>query len=143
MMTIVATKQQQARRYAELYGMAHMDPYARRALYGHLGPGMIGTTHRYGGARHNPFAEEMFWEDFESGRRGGGSYLQMQQQRSSADAFFRLQILQMLLAERGRAAEDDDDEDDEDEEEEEEAELLTAHAAFYEEERRQNHSHRY
>ncbi|KOO26381.1 hypothetical protein Ctob_012397 [Chrysochromulina tobinii] len=56
MITISATKQQQARRYAELYGYRH-DPYGR-GFY--LGPGIHGRAD--------------FWEEFESGRRGGDFY---------------------------------------------------------------------
>ena len=126
MMTIVATKQQQARRYAEIYGI---DPYARRAMYG----GMYGG--RYG--HRGGFEDELFWTDFESGRRGGA--LQEQRERAHHEAFFRLQILQMLMAQRSRDPDDDyeEEEDFDDEEGEEEAVLLSADtASFYEEERR-------
>ena len=76
MMTIIATKQQQARRFAELYGN---DPYARRMLGYPYGQGLYGRG----------FEDELFWDDFESGRRG--ALMQHQRDRAHADAFFRLQ----------------------------------------------------
>ena len=61
MMTIAATKQHQARRYAEIYGY---DPYGRHALmYGGGGYPLI-----FGGRRS--LRDEAFWDDFEMGRRG-------------------------------------------------------------------------
>jgi hypothetical protein len=142
MMTIMATKQQQARRYAELYG------YSRYGgMYGGGGLGIGG--HPGLGWRGSRYADD-FWDEFESGRRGGGhGYGLGTDTLRSNDAFFKLQILQMLLAQRGVGDEDEDEDeyyDDEDEEEDyaggeattrdEELELLSAHAAFYEEERR-------
>ena len=79
----------------------------------------------------------MFWDEFETGRRGPYmlSPLQQQRERAHADAFFRLQILSMLLQQRGEREEElSGDEGEEDGEEE--IELLQAQAAFYEEERR-------
>ena len=114
MMTIMATKQQQARRYAELYG------------YHHGG---------YGSPYGSPWGHrDDFWDEFESGRRGGSLFLAREQEegRARADAFFRLQILQMLLSRNGREYEE---EEEEGEEEDEEDELLNEQAAFYEQER--------
>lgn len=80
--TVVATKQQQARRYAELYGLQYqMDPYGRRGL---LMGGNRQLFHRGG------LEDEVFWDEFETGRRG--AYLEAQRERAHADAFFRLQV---------------------------------------------------
>jgi hypothetical protein len=117
-MTITATKQQQARRYAELYSHYHGRGYGT--------PVNPWLGHRTMGGRH----DEHFWDEFESGRRGAYLSAHEVQQQSRADAFFRLQILQMILSQRGRDDDEDDDEDDE-EEDEDELELLTQQAAFY------------
>ena len=118
-MTITATKQQQARRYAELYSHYH-----GRGGFGGAGNPWLG--HRaMGGGRH----DEYFWDEFESGRRGG-TYLSAheQNQHARADAFFRLQILQMILAQRGRDEDEDDEDEDEDDEVEDEEEATTGSA---------------
>jgi len=112
MMTITATKQQQARRYAELYGY---DPYSRRAMM-------------YGQQRDD------FWDEFETGRRGGVDRLLLERHEQE-QAFFRLQLLSMILSQRAQHGEDDDDDDEGEEEYEEEELLLMQQQAFYEDER--------
>ena len=117
MITISATKQQQARRYAELYGYRH-DPYGR-GLY--LGPGVHSRAD--------------FWEEFESGRRGGvdEAILERAEQERT---FFRLQLLSIILANRQQQSQSNEDEDeDEDEEGMDDEELLLAQQDFYTEER--------
>ena len=116
MMTITVTKQQQARRYAEMYGTY---PY---------GGGLYGSSRLYGG--------NDFWDEFEMGRRGGRDPF-VNQLAEREEAFFRMHILSMLLSQRGHAVEEEDDEDEDEDfdEEEEEALLLQAQQSFYEEER--------
>ena len=133
MMTIAATKQQQARRYAELYGYN----YRYAGLYG----GDMYGSPLYGYPRSSYRHRGDFWgDDYEAGGRGG----YITGEREQANAFLRLQILSMLLADRGHGQfeEEDDDEYEEDEGEEDEHDLqvLSAQAAaYYEEERRHDH----
>jgi hypothetical protein len=106
MITISATKQQQARRYAELYGYRH-DPYGR-GFY--LGPGIHGRAD--------------FWEEFESGRRGGVDEAILERAEQERN-FFRLQLLSIILANRqqqSQSNEDDEEEEDEEEQQQEEVE---------------------
>jgi hypothetical protein len=117
MITISATKQQQARRYAELYGYRH-DPYGR-GFY--LGPGIHGRAD--------------FWEEFESGRRGGVDEAILERAEQERN-FFRLQLLSIILANRQQQSQsNEDDEEEEDEEELDDEELLLAQQDFYAEER--------
>jgi len=127
MITVSVTKQQQARRYAEIYGV---DPYGRNP-YGNYGASPFGGLFL---TPHRMYEQEVFWDQFESGRSGRAMQIEQRE-----DAFFRLQILHMLL--RQRQIEEDGDEDGEEEYEDfgedgEEMELLSAQASFYEEERR-------
>jgi len=91
MMTIAATKQQQARRYAEIYGYAD-DPYGRHPTW--------------------LFARNEFWDEFEHGRRGGTVDHFMIERAEQERAFFRLQLLSMILSQRAHQDDDDDDDDE-------------------------------
>lgn len=138
MMAITATKQQQARRYAELYGIEA--DYLRNRRLGYYSPyGYNGAARGLFGPSgfHDPEAD--FWDEFETGRRGTREAA-LQEHRE--DAFFRMQVLQMLLMRgtHGRREEEEYDDDeygstDEMSAGEEEIEQLREQAAFYQDER--------
>ena len=109
LMTVSATKQQQARRYAELYHYGYRN--------GHYPSGL-----GYGGARR-AMHEDMFWEQFESGRRGESRW-DRDASESRTDAFFRLQVLTMLLSRAGTVDEEEEEYEEEEEENEDEVETL-------------------
>ena len=104
MMLMTVTKQQQARRYAQLYGRhyAHgfdrLDFYdgaaTRRGLYGNGGVGLHPLLLL--AQREEAMRDEDFWHDFEAGRGGDGGEAVGAYQR------MRLRLLQQVLLGTGR-----------------------------------------
>jgi len=116
MMAITVTKQHQARRYAELYGYGAYGGGLYGGAYGgnpFLPPMLLGGGGGFGrgggmDARRQMLVDDRFWDEFETGRRGG-----MHESEARVESFLRLQILQTILrghVTRGAAYDDDDDE---------------------------------
>jgi len=105
MMTITVTKQQQARRYAEIYGYGGANPFLAPILYG---GGFSGhpLLHEH---RRQMMIDEAFWDEFESGRRGAVQPARYHQVDDRVESFLRLQLLQSILR-GGRAPEYEEDE---------------------------------
>lgn len=122
MMVMTVTKQQQARRYAALYGRY---PYPDGTM-----PGGMANMPLFGAMslmahREAAVRDEMFWHDFESGRRGGD----FGGRNELISSHVRLRLLQQLLL--LRASGYLDEEEDEWEDEEEEYELVEGEEGNY------------
>ena len=104
MMLMTVTKQQQARRYAQLYGRHYAHGFDRLDFYGNV------ASHRvlYGNSgvgvhpllllaqREEALRDEDFWHDFEAGRGGDGGGGIGAYQR------LRLRLMQQVVLGRGR-----------------------------------------
>jgi len=122
---MTVTKQQQARRYAALYGRY---PYPDGSM-----PGGMSNMPLFGAMslmahREASMRDEMFWHDFESGRRGGGLFGDDGGRGNmTVSSHVRLRLLQQLLLLRASGYLDEEDEEEwEDDGEEEECEMIEA-----------------